>query len=919
MIRKARTLLGLVWLCGVRLWAAPAPAPMHVIVTVINKHVDPGQPVPGIRVTIDFVDGSQRITEARDRTNSQGQTELIISAEAQQRGDLHVEISDAPNLVVYQPGEGILADIHPTLTIVLLPKGSPALLQPAQIEAMLNRLSRLSIQNQQLQVSLTKAEHQKPDFDQLLRNWATANGLPYDQVDQQTRAWANQVLEHRQEASLTKQAEAELALRNFENAAKLFQGAALTSKLALHREQENYLVARREALRSLFKESTQGADAFQLAHQFHQATLIMDDAVKEAAAEHQRYPDDVALRHIWFRSVRYTSLVRTQEAERLLGQESPSENPATLLLKTIDDCKSMLAQIDKSTEPEQWASVQFVIASASLNLGVNVADFKESAEFRSQAVASARAALDASNKQKDPKTWAGYASYYGLILAMTSVRSHNEGKISTEQAVESLSQAVDELHSVLEIHPRSENPLEWGNAQVTIADFLSVEAVLASDKRAADFLTQAEASAHAALEVLTRADHPQEWSMAEKTLGAVLIAHALATSGNQAHDLILQGAAAIQAGLQASVKTDDPLDWANSQHYLATLLRSESKDFSGNQAIDLMTQSIVASRFELQVITKASLPLRWAGTQFELGSTLGELTDLYNVQAQAKQAADCRSQTVDAFRAALEVFNRQNNPDQWARAQWALGSILFAQSQTATASQSTDLLAQAANAVTAVSEVITQQTSPQNWGNIQSTLGQIRAAQGVHSSGQQAKEFFTQSAEALSAALQVAPKNANTLSQLSSLYHDLLLDFPKAYDYATRAEAAAPTDSNKLNLAEAALTTSNFSTCIDLVNSVDQAKLDRQFMQGRLMLLLACQWGAGKHAEASQTAEALAASASTLTKQEWSTAGDRAYLAAAPEFTANRPVWIKLFQSLEQGDGPSLADAAHTIHQGAGN
>ena len=84
-------------------------------------------------------------------------------------------------------------------------------------------------------------------------------------------------------------------------------------------------------------------------------------------------------------------------------------------------------------------------------------------------------------------------------------------------------------------------------------------------------------------------------------------------------------------------------------------------------------------------------------------------------------------------------------------------------------------------------------------------------------------------------------------------------------------------------------------------------------------LLLACQWGAGQHAAASQTAESLAASASTLAKQDWSTSGDRVYLATAPEFSANRPVWIKLFQSLEQGDGPLLAEASHTLQRAPEN
>jgi len=899
--------------------AAPAPAPIHVIVTVIDKHVEPAHPVPGVRVTIDFVDGSQRITEARDRTNSQGQTELLISSEAQQRGDLHVEISDAPNLVVYQPSEGILTDVHPTLTIVLLPKGSPALLQPAQIEAMLDRLSRLSVQNQQLQVSLNKAEHQKPDFDQLLRNWASNNGLPYDQVDQQMRIWANDVLEHRQESSLTKQGEAELALRHFENAAKLFQGAALTSKLALHSEQESYLVARRAALRSLFKESTQSADAYQLARQYHQATQIMDVAVQESAAEHQRYPDDTALRHIWFRAVRYTSYDRIQEGSWALRHESPAENPTALFSKVVDDCKVVLGQIDRSAEPEQYASTQSVIASAYLSLGTAIPHNKDSAAFRSQAVASFRTALDTANKEKDPVTWVRYAYFYSIVLVMTSGRSYNDDNMPADQASQSISQAIDVLHTILEVSTRSKYPLEWGKTQTAISNSLNLEALLTSGKPATDLLIQAEASARAALEVLNKTDHPEEWAMAERALGSSLYARSMGVSGNQEHDLILQGATAIQESLQVDASQEDPLDWAEVEQNLATILRTGSNSLTGNQAIDLLIPSVAAWRFELKVVTKEGAPLRWAETQFQLGSALGKLAELYNLQGQAKQVADYRSQATVAFRGALEVFTRQNNAERWAHAQLALGTILFAQSQVDPANPSTDLLAQAVNAHGTALEVFNQQTYPQVWGSAQKTLGQIRAVQGLHSSGQQAKEFFAQSAEALTAALQIFPKNAEILSLLSSLYHDDLIDFPKAYDYASRAKAAAPNDSNKLNLAEAALTTSHFSTCIDLINSVDQAQLEAGLIPGRLTLLLACQWGAGEHAAASQTAEAVALSASTLTKLGWISTGDCAYLSSAPEFSAKRPVWIKLFQSLEQGDGPSFGDAAHTIHQGAEN
>ena len=119
-------------------WGAAQP----VVITVSNKHFDPPSWVAGVRVTLSYFDGSEKITDARDRTNHEGKTELRVSEDALQRGDLRVEVDEAAGLVVYEPREGLLTAIPKTLEIALLPKGSPALLNPAQIEAMLDRLSR---------------------------------------------------------------------------------------------------------------------------------------------------------------------------------------------------------------------------------------------------------------------------------------------------------------------------------------------------------------------------------------------------------------------------------------------------------------------------------------------------------------------------------------------------------------------------------------------------------------------------------------------------------------------------------------------------------------------------------------------------------------------------------------------------------
>src|ERR1039458_7374823 len=61
-------------------------------VVVVNAHSDPSQPVQGVRVSLIFVAGSEKVTDARDATNRAGQALLIVSPEAAQRGDLRIEI-----------------------------------------------------------------------------------------------------------------------------------------------------------------------------------------------------------------------------------------------------------------------------------------------------------------------------------------------------------------------------------------------------------------------------------------------------------------------------------------------------------------------------------------------------------------------------------------------------------------------------------------------------------------------------------------------------------------------------------------------------------------------------------------------------------------------------------------------------------
>jgi hypothetical protein len=145
-----------------------AAPPQGVTVTVVNAHVQTAEPVQGVRVSLSYLDGSTRIADSRDVTNRQGEAWLQVSLEAQERGEMQIEVTGASDLVIFQPAEGLLSALPAKISIQMLPKGSPALKDPAQIEAMLYSYSR---RVQKLEAAVAQAQ-QQPDFARALQEWA---------------------------------------------------------------------------------------------------------------------------------------------------------------------------------------------------------------------------------------------------------------------------------------------------------------------------------------------------------------------------------------------------------------------------------------------------------------------------------------------------------------------------------------------------------------------------------------------------------------------------------------------------------------------------------------------------------------------------------------------------------------------------
>jgi tetratricopeptide (TPR) repeat protein len=93
------------------------------------------------------------------------------------------------------------------------------------------------------------------------------------------------------------------------------------------------------------------------------------------------------------------------------------------------------------------------------------------------------------------------------------------------------------------------------------------------------------------------------------------------------------------------------------------------------------------------------------------------------------------AQAVSAYRGALEVFTREQSPQQWAATQGTLGSALESQSRQSEGAKATELLAQAVAAYRSALEVFTREQFPQQWAVTQNALSDALGALSIQLGG----------------------------------------------------------------------------------------------------------------------------------------------------------------------------------------
>ena len=282
--------------CAALAAVAQTPAQTRVItVTVVNAEPQPVQPVKAALVKLTHTFNAQQAVDDQATTNPQGEAHLSVSPRAADLIDLRIIVSDAGDLVIYQPAGGQLATgLGPAitaLTIQLLPKGSPELGGHAQIKALAAQLAQAQQQvhslkqdNANLQSKLTAAQQsaqaQRQDLADQIAAWAQANGFTPEQGNAKFRQWA---LDNKdQEPALSA-----FALGDYAQAARAFNSEADMAREALAKAPQADPEQKRGLLLKELESSERSATSVQLSAQYDAAAQAIQKARDDAAMAHQ--------------------------------------------------------------------------------------------------------------------------------------------------------------------------------------------------------------------------------------------------------------------------------------------------------------------------------------------------------------------------------------------------------------------------------------------------------------------------------------------------------------------------------------------------------------------------------------------------------------------------------------------------------
>jgi tetratricopeptide (TPR) repeat protein len=314
---------------------------------------------------------------------------------------------------------------------------------------------------------------------------------------------------------------------------------------------------------------------------------------------------------------------------------------------------------------------------------------------------------------------------------------------------------------------------------------------------------------------------------------------------------------------------------------------------SGAEGTKCLQAGVQAYEQALTVFAKDALPQDWARTQMNLGNA-------YIVLGGRQSGAEGMKSLqagIKAYEQALTVRTKDALPQDWARTQMNLGTAYTYLGERQSGEQSTNTLLAAITAYQFALQVFSKDFVGNNWAYTQNGL---------------AKAYYNlqrwqEAAAAEESAISLYPESSEALARATSIYHEHLFQFDRAFELNTRRVSLGEGQDDFI---QNHLTTARFSDCASKASDRLTQVTDLHTKLVLTTIRLACLSATPGPADARTTAASdIFTQIHNLQKTGWTFSGAKHFLAQHPAFAPHSSDWVHLFEALEEGDEPKARTA----------
>lgn len=219
------------------------------------------------------------------------------------------------------------------------------------------------------------------------------------------------------------------------------------------------------------------------------------------------------------------------------------------------------------------------------------------------------------------------------------------------------------------------------------------------------------------------------------TAVAALLSSTAFASDDSAQKMAADAMAALKGGqFEQSVELYDK---ALAESEISDVVKGQVLSAKANALLELgwasrqekpLNDAIATFDMALVLLTKENAPTEWARANARLGEVYRSLGyGMYNKDEQ-KTGAQLYAKSISAFQKALTVLNKDENLEEWAVAQRALGQALTNSDtflEISGTPSNASSLSKAIAAFNAATEFYTKEAAPSDWAGLQFQLGDI--------------------------------------------------------------------------------------------------------------------------------------------------------------------------------------------------